>query len=139
MLIDDEPVDQMMFERAVKRSDIIAGAVTFSNAQAALEYLADPDTPQVDVVFLDVNMPKMNGLEFLAAATERFGPDFARSCVVMLTSQLSAVDRTCAEGFAVVHDFFDKPLRPAHFEVVAKMLGAEARPVNFGNASFSSQ
>jgi len=122
MLIDDEPVDQMLFERAVKRSDLVESGVAFSNAEDALDYLGDPDTPLVDVVFLDVNMPRMNGLEFLAAATTRFGPDFARSCVVMLTTELTKSDRICADQFDVVQDFFNKPLRLAHFEEIAEKL-----------------
>lgn len=122
MLIDDEPVDQMLFERAVNRSAFVDNAVAFTSAQDALDYLGDPTTPQVDVVFLDVNMPRMSGLEFLAAATARFGPDFVRSCVVMLTTELTQSDRKCAEEFDVVQDFFNKPLTLAHFENVAERL-----------------
>lgn len=124
MLIDDEPVDRMIFERAVRRSDMVDGTVTCASAQAALDYFADPATPHVDVVFLDVNMPGMNGLEFLEAATDRFGPDFAGACVVMLTAQLAQNDRARAEQFGIVQDFFDKPLRAAHLAQAAQMLSA---------------
>lgn len=124
MLIDDEPVDRMIFDRAVRRSNAVDATVTCASAQAALDYLADPATPHVDVVFLDMNMPGMNGLEFLEAATGRFGPDFAGACVVMLTTQLPQTDRSRAEKFDVVQDFFDKPLRAAHLAQAAQMLSA---------------
>lgn len=125
MLIDDEPIDRMLFDRVVRRSDIVDGAVTCASARAALDYLADPATPDVDVVFLDMNMPQMNGLEFLEAATEQFGPNFTKACVVMLSARLTQGDHARAEHFDVVHGFFDKPLRPAHLRQVAQMLDKE--------------
>lgn len=122
MLVDDEPVDQMIYQRIVKRSGLVENVVSLQSAQEALDYLLDPSNPEVDVVFLDINMPRMNGFEFLEAATRQIGPQFAKSCVVMLTTSLNPNDRARAEQFDVVRDFISKPLTVPQLQKVAAML-----------------
>lgn len=128
MLIDDERVDQMVYRRIVKRSGLIREAISFQYAEEALDYLKSPDREPIDVIFLDINMPRMNGFEFLDAAVNELGEDFARAVIIMLTTSLDANDRERAARYSVVRDYFNKPLSVEHIAKVASML-EDAEPI----------
>src|SRR5690625_2268400 len=83
----------------------------------ALDYLAsvreDPENyPTPDLIFLDLNMPGMNGFEFLKKATEKKLLEVTGSLIVMLTSSQNPQDEVVArETFGdQIHDFRIKPL-----------------------------
>jgi CheY-like chemotaxis protein len=124
MVIDDEKFDQMLYERILKRSALVGQITSFLYADEALQYLLRRDRPQVDVIFLDINMPRMNGFEFLDAATQKIGPDFASLCIVMLTTSISPEDRVRALEFAPVRGFMNKPLTLEKVAEAAAMLEA---------------
>jgi len=123
VLIDDEKIDQMIYRRVMERSGIVHEIMTFSHAMDALEFLKRKDRPDVDVVFLDINMPRMNGFEFLEAATAAFGPGFAKMVIVMLTTSINPDDHARATAFPVVRKFIYKPLTEDHVRDVADLVG----------------
>lgn len=110
MIIDDDQIDQMMYERVLKRSGLVEQTMYFSYAEKALEYLKTPDREQIDIIFLDINMPRMNGFEFLDRATAELGPHFAALVVVMLTTSLNPEDEERAHSYDIVKDYISKPL-----------------------------
>jgi CheY-like chemotaxis protein len=65
LLVEDDKVDQMSVKRAMKDSGISNQLLIASNGEEALAILNRPDT-RPGMIFLDLNMPKMNGMEFLA-------------------------------------------------------------------------
>ena len=122
MLIDDESFDQKMYQRIIKRSGLVGEVLPFIYADEALAYLKLPDCKPIDVIFLDINMPRMNGFEFLSAATAALGEGFARMVVVMLTTSLENSDRVRSNAYPVVRRFINKPLTVDHLNDVATML-----------------
>lgn len=122
MLIDDEAIDQMIYRRVIGRSGCVSDVISFNYAEDALVYLKNPDNPKVDVIFLDINMPRMNGFQFLEAATKQLGPVFARSVIVMLTTSLDPLDHERAARFPVVQHFIQKPLTVEDVTQVASAL-----------------
>ena len=122
MLVDDEEIDQKTYQRVLKRSGMVEEILIFTYATDALEYLKSNPEQTVDVIFLDINMPRMNGFEFLEAATKELGEAFARMVIVMLTTSIDPKDRKRAEDNPLVRDFLDKPLTIGHVEHVANML-----------------
>lgn len=126
MIVDDNALDQKLYARIISRSGLVGRMTSFVMAQDALDYLAAPDCPPIDVILLDINMPRMNGFEFLDAATARFGEGFARAAVIMLTTSLSDHDQQRARGYAVVRDYINKPLRQEHLERIDRLLHSKA-------------
>lgn len=110
MLIDDEEIDQKQYRRVLKRSGLVENIVSFSYADKALEYLKANPEQTFDVILLDINMPRMNGFEFLERVTQELGPAFAHAVIIMLTTSLNPGDRERALQFDVVRDFINKPL-----------------------------
>lgn len=122
LLIDDAAIDQRVYKRVLDNSGLVGEVLTFLMATDALAYLKDHPDQKVDVIFLDINMPMMDGFEFLETATREFGADFAKVVVVMLTTSLNPGDQARAKEFDVVRAYVNKPLEVGHVRMVADLL-----------------
>lgn len=129
MIIDDNEIDQRLYRRLIARSGRVGAVHSFAMAADALEFLGQRDRPKIDVILLDINMPRMNGFEFLQEATTRFGPGLASSVIIMLTTSLLGNDRDRAFSSGLVRDYLDKPLSLDHLEHIDALIHGEARPV----------
>lgn len=125
VMIDDETFDQHIYKRILERSGLVERSLSFLGADLALEYFLAHPEEQIDAIFLDINMPRMDGFEFLEAATKTLGPNFAKVCIVMLTTSLDDNDRTRAMSFDIVRDFLNKPLTLEDVQRVADIIRAE--------------
>jgi CheY-like chemotaxis protein len=65
VLIDDDHDDFEIFSMALKEADPSVFCIYYDSAQEALAKLTDLSSPDPDYIFLDLNMPGMNGLQFL--------------------------------------------------------------------------
>ncbi|MDT8303039.1 MAG: response regulator [Sedimentisphaerales bacterium] len=65
LLVEDDDVDVMTVKRALKDLKIKNQLVNTANGEEALEYLKNNDNTKPCIILLDLNMPKMNGIEFL--------------------------------------------------------------------------
>ncbi|MBP0007715.1 MULTISPECIES: response regulator [unclassified Roseofilum] len=114
LIVDDEPNILILMEQALEKledeDDVIL--LTAKNGQEALEVIEEENP---DLVFLDVMMPKMNGLEVCAQVKEN--SKFDNIYIIMLTAKGQEFDRKT--GIAVGADLYmTKPFRPK--EVLAK-------------------
>ena len=122
ILVDDEQVDQILYKMVIDESGLVQSLMSFRYAQEALDYLLKPNRPEIDVIFLDINMPRMTGFEFLEAATAELGESFAKIVVVMLTTSMNPDDEDRARQFPVVKEYIHKPLQKEHLERGVELL-----------------
>jgi CheY-like chemotaxis protein len=65
MLVEDDQIDVMTVKRAFKEISITNPVIVCGNGIEALDYLRKPENKIPGIILLDLNMPKMNGIEFL--------------------------------------------------------------------------
>ncbi len=66
VLADDDKDDQEIFKDALTETKIPAEVTTVDNGQELMNHLKDPETPEPEIIFLDINMPVKNGKDTLA-------------------------------------------------------------------------
>jgi CheY-like chemotaxis protein len=113
MLVDDSEADLLFSRIIVGRSGICEDVLAFDSATAALAHLQAPEGGEVDLILLDINMPGMDGFQFLQAYDAIHGARQARAVVVMLTSSPDPHDRAAAERYACVRGYVVKPINLA--------------------------
>ena len=109
MVVDDSAFDQMLNKRIFDRSNAVQTLIQFTAPVKALEHLVEQKTPAPDVIILDINMPCMDGFEFLERAASEVGSDLC-PVIIMLTTSLDPNDKARALSFDLVSDFLCKPL-----------------------------
>lgn len=119
LLIDDDDVFNFVHKRIIERIEMGVEVVVMDSCRLALDYLSTSNLVMPDFIFLDINMPEMNGFDFLDAASSL--PDEVQSemRVVFVTSSLNEADVTKAQSYPMVIGFQDKPLNA---EVITKLL-----------------
>jgi len=90
LLVEDDAVDTMTVRRAFKDLKILNPLVHSGNGEEALAYLRDRNNEKPCVILLDLNMPKMNGIEFLKVA--KADTDLRKIPVVVLTTSREEYD-----------------------------------------------
>jgi CheY-like chemotaxis protein len=113
LLVDDDEATNFIHKVVLRQARCTENIVTSNNGQEALEFLqtsSDGIYPNPDLILLDINMPVMNGWEFLMHY-EAFDPASPRrKIIVMLTTSLPAADRAKAEGIKAISGYMNKPL-----------------------------
>ena len=113
LLIDDSRADNFLHKTIISRAEICDQVDVAMGGQEALDYLSTPGSegfPQPELIFLDINMPGMNGWEFLEHYEKLPSEHKGDQIVVMLTTSLNPDDRKKAEGMASISYFENKPL-----------------------------
>jgi CheY-like chemotaxis protein len=111
LIVDDSDSDLLYGRVVVERSGIAQKVSTQEGSREALAFLQQPDGHDVDLIFLDINMPGMDGFQFLEAFEALSGQGRVKaSVVVMLTSSPDLPDRDRAFSFKSVRDYMVKPV-----------------------------
>lgn len=109
VLIDDDHTTNTLNKLIIERSALVDEVVTFAEAERALEYLKNEDGENKSLILLDINMPFMNGWEFLNEYVKLNGSK-RDDKIIMLTSSIDPSDMTKAEEISSVADYKSKPL-----------------------------
>lgn len=113
MLVDDNDDDNFFHERVIRRSEAADKVVPLNSAETALHYLRFPSQssqPPPAILFLDINMPGMNGWDFMEEYSALDKNLRAGIFIVMLTTSESPDDRERAKTIDAIADFRTKPL-----------------------------
>ncbi|EON75809.1 Two-component response regulator [Lunatimonas lonarensis] len=108
VLIDDDPINNLINRRLINKLQLSPRIEEFLEAEQALVFLKTVPSVQHLLILVDINMPVMNGWDFLK---EYAGHCLERNdSVVMLSSSIDFQDRQRAKEFPAVSGFIEKPL-----------------------------
>lgn len=135
LLVDDSETDLLYTRIVVEAAGIAEQVLPFDTAIEALDFLQRPEGHDADVILLDINMPEMNGFEFLEAYEKLHRRQQARAVVVMLTSSPDPADRARAMAFACVKDYVVKPIDREAARGLAELVPGPADPADPGDTA----
>ena len=119
LVVDDDKIDVMTIERALKEIKVSNRIETASNGEEALSILRSPAHEHPCLILLDLNMPKMNGLEFLKEFKQ--DENLKKIPVVILTT--SREERDKVESFNNgIAGYMVKPVDYKQFVDVMKTI-----------------
>ncbi|MEO0898846.1 MAG: response regulator [Bacteroidota bacterium] len=121
MLVDDNEIDNIINEKIIEANSFAENILVFQTGQEALDYLKDKQDKEQElpeIVFLDINMPIMDGFQFLEDF-EQFSEMVLDKCkIIMLSSSISPKDIDRAASSRYVKKYLNKPLNARYLEAI---------------------
>lgn len=108
LCVDDDQVTLMLLEKTLMKASFTQAIITASNGQQAIDVLSSDRHSDIDLVFLDLNMPVKNGwdvLEEISQSAQKQWPG-----VFVLTSSVTPEDETRSSQYPSVLGYIRKPL-----------------------------
>jgi CheY-like chemotaxis protein len=118
LLVEDDPITILVCDRVLRMTDFAKNIVSKKNGQEGIEYIKeliinDMDLPQI--IFLDINMPVMNGWDFLNEFSVLQSDCKSIPKIYILSSTVDPEDRKKAELYPMAGSI-SKPLTKEHLE-----------------------
>ncbi len=121
LLIEDDSVDAMTVKRALRELRVTNPLAHVENGEEALDYLRDANNERPCLILLDINMPVMNGIEFLQAVKAL--PELKLIPVVALTTSVEQEDKVDSFELGVA-GYMRKPVEYQQFVEMIRTVDA---------------
>lgn len=128
LCIDDDPITLMIYKKVISRANFSENTFTATNGKEALDFFdtikqncADPKTiPQL--IFLDLNMPVMDGWEFLNQFETSKYNDFRNIKIIILSSTIDPAELEKIKKHHSVIDLLPKPINNSMLDYLTNKL-----------------
>lgn len=114
MIVDDDEVSNFVCTSTIEQAGISNDIIAFLTARDALDFIEQAIANAVellpDLILLDINMPVMNGWDFMEAYKKLMPTINKNIVIIILTSSVYQKDKEKAGTYAEISDFASKPL-----------------------------
>ena len=125
-VIDDDPIYQIIINKIIQRSEMFSTITSFKNGKEAIDALQETvntttDNIEIlpDIILLDINMPVMDGWEFM----EKMGllkSKFSKNITVyIVSSSIAAEDKNKSKTYSDILGYLSKPVTINDLELIA--------------------
>jgi CheY-like chemotaxis protein len=131
LCVDDDPITLMLCKMVIAKSSFATEIITAQNGEEALNYFDDLKLNNLgaeikkypSLVFLDLNMPVMDGWEFLDHfSKEEYTTTFKNTKIIVLSSTIDPNDIQKSKTYPMVLDFLSKPITKEIIEHLKERL-----------------
>lgn len=120
LLVDDDPINNLINSRLLGKSGYSNDVLEFLEGEKALKHLELLSKSEKALIFLDINMPVLNGWEFLDRYEASF-PD-RNDRIIILSSSIDYQDKNRSKTYKKVCGFLEKPLSMSKIQIELPML-----------------
>ncbi len=120
-VIDDDRIYQFAAKKTIEATGLAEKVMIFSNGEEAIHYLkknAADGSSIPDIIFLDINMPVMNGWQFLEEYAHLRSDLQKNITIYMVSSSVDEYDIRKSKEFKTVSDYIIKPIQKEKFSQV---------------------
>ena len=125
LLVDDRPTTNFFNKKIISLCGNVKHVEETQNGKEALDYIlkegkyTQKEIPKPNIIFLDVNMPVMDGFEFIEKISEYDKEITQETLIVLLTTSNWNKDKNKALKEELIYDFLEKPLTKEKFNKIA--------------------
>ncbi|MGA8855390.1 MAG: response regulator [Christiangramia sp.] len=109
-IIDDDEIYQMIIRKLIARAKIFEETFFFNNAVEALNTIKITEDNLPSTIFLDINMPAIDGWQFLERLEKIYPSLYTKTNVYIVTSSIAYSDKEKIKEFPGISGFLSKPL-----------------------------
>lgn len=115
LCVDDDKITLTLINLVVRKTSFADEIITRMNGKEALDFYSDLSNSATaenypELIFLDLNMPCMNGWDFLDEFIKNFYARFNKTKVVILSSSTAPSEKAKAAKYPMIIDYLSKPL-----------------------------
>lgn len=124
-VVDDDDIYRFLLKKELNQTHLVDKTTVFTDGKKALEFFIenkDSIDKLPDVIFLDINMPIMNGWQFLDKFKEILPSIEKQITIYMVSSSFDDHDISKSKEYSEVNDYIIKPVKRANLITVLKEL-----------------
>ncbi len=109
-VIDDDHIYQLIIEKIIRRAAIFGKSTAYKNAAHAFQQFKDPEFALPHLILLDINMPIMDGWEFITQLSSCRPNLKDETKIYIVSSSIATADKLKAASFKEISGFLSKPV-----------------------------
>lgn len=122
-VIDDDAIYQVIINKLIEKSQLFSANNTYINGKEAIDRLNQIATNTElipDIILLDINMPIMDGWEFMEEM-KQIKPKIDKKIIIyIVTSSIALEDKKKSKQFSDIFDYISKPISMEDIQKIAK-------------------
>jgi CheY-like chemotaxis protein len=121
-IVDDDAIYQIIINKIIQKSEIFSSCASFKNGKEAINALSNltEDIDSLpDIILLDINMPVMDGWEFMEEMKQIPLPEKQKINTYIVSSSIAPEDKNKSRKFSAISGYMSKPVSVSDLIIIA--------------------